>query len=193
MIFFNFLCFILVFAIIVSCNNSPKKVLAIKNNDTIHFFSIKDFFLSEIKDIRATPYFIYQIDTKPNGSKDSTSFKKEALTAFTQQFIACDVNNLSVKDQYIESAFKDNSIHCITLNYSTLNTALSIQNIDVLLNEETNKVTRIFIRQSVTNIDSTTTILYSWKASKSCMVTTTIIKKDGTKYTEQQFVNWNDK
>lgn len=190
---FNFLCFILVSALIVSCSNSPKKNTATTNNDTIHFFSIKDFFLSEVKDVQATPYFIYKKHTKTNGSNDSTSFTKEAFANFAQQFIACDVNSSKDKNQYIESAFKDNSTNSITLNYSTLNNTLPVQNIDVLLNEETNKVTRIFIRQSLTNKDATTTILYSWKANKSCMITTSIVKKDGTKYTEQQFVNWNDK
>ena len=189
----SFLLPFICFFIISSCKDSPKKIIATTYNDTIHFFSIKDFFLSEIKDVEATPYFIYQIHTKANGSKDSTNFKKEAFTSFAQQFIACDVNSSSTKNQYIESAFKDNSTNSITLNYSTLNNALLVQNIDVLLNEETNKVTRIFVRQSLTNADSSTTILYSWKANKSCMVTTSIVKKDGTKYTEQQFVNWNDK
>ena len=189
----NFLLVLIGGIILSSCGNSPQKTVAITNNDTIHFFSIKDFFLSEIRDVEATPYFIYQIHTKANGSRDSTSFKKEAFANFTQQFIACDVNSSSTKNQYIESAFKDNSTNSITLNYNTLNNALPVQNIDVLLNEETNKVTRIFIRQSLTNTDSTTTILYSWKANKSCMVTTSIVKNNGTKYTEHQFVNLNDK
>ena len=191
--FINFLCFFVVFIIIASCNNSPKKIVATTNTNTIHFFSIKDFFLTEIKDVEATPYFIYKIHTKANGSKDSTSFKKEAFAAFAQQFIVCAVNDLSIKNQYLESVFKDNSTNSITLNYSTLNNALPVQNIDVLLNEETSKVSRIFIRQSLTTADASTTILYSWKANKSCMVTTSTIKKDGTKYTDKQFVNWNDK
>lgn len=189
----KFLCAIIVFIVHASCNNSPKKIAAIINTDTIHFYSVKDFFLSEIKDIEITPYYIYKIHTKANGGKDSISFSKEDFALFTKQFIACDVNNSLVKNQYIESVFKDNSTKSITLNYSTLNHALPVQNIDVLLNEETNKVSRIFIRQSLTTANASTTILYSWKANKSCMVTTSTIKKDGTKYSEQQYVNWNDK
>ena len=142
--------------------------------------------------MQTKPYFIYQITTKANGNKDSAAFKKEAFASFIQQFIVCDIADNIVKNQYKESAFKDNSTQSITLNYSTLNKELPIQNIDVLLNEETNKVTRIFIRQILENTDSSTTILYSWKANKSGMVTKSVIKKSGTKYTEQQFVNWND-
>ncbi|MBC7722205.1 MAG: hypothetical protein H7068_09290 [Pedobacter sp.] len=181
----------LVTTIVTSCKNTPNKTVDILN-DTIHFFSIKDFFLTELKDVQTKPYFIYQITTKANGNKDSTAFKKEAFASFTQQFIVCDIANNVVKNQYKESAFKDNSTQSITLNYSTLNKELPIQNIDVLLNEETNKVTRIFIRQILENTDSSTTILYSWKANKSCMVTKSVIKKGGTKYTKQQFVKWND-
>lgn len=187
-----YLLVIMGFTTVISCKSTPAKTVNAPN-DTLHFFSVKDFFLNEVKDVQITPYFIYQITTKANGSKDSTAFKKEAFASFAQPFIACDIANSAVKNQYKESAFKDNSTKSITLNYSTLNKELPIQNIDVLLNEETNNVARIFIRQLLENTDSATTILYSWKANKSCMVTKSVIKKDGTKYTEQQFINWNDK
>ena len=188
-------CFYLLISVgiitVISCKSTTSKTVA-NAIDTLHFFNIKDFIFTEVKDVQTTPYFIYQITTKANGNKDSAVFTKQAFDSFAQPFMACDIANNGTKNEYKESAFKDNSTQSITLNYSTLNKELPIQNIDVLLSEETNKVTRIFIRQTQANTDSLTTILYSWKANKSCMVTKSVIKKDGTKYTVQQFVNWND-
>ncbi len=176
----------------LSCKNTTSKTNNI-SVDTIHFFSIKDFILSEVKDVQTTPYAMYQITSQPTNSKDSTLFTKENFATAAQQFIACDINNSALKSGYKESVFKDNSTESITLNYNTANQDLPIQNIDVLLNETTNKVSRIFIRKRVDNKDSLITVLYSWKAGKSFSIIKSVFKKDGSKYDEQRFVNWNDR
>ena len=185
--------FITVIIVIItssSCKNAANKTDN-TSIDTVHFFSIKDFFLSEVKDVQTTPYLMYQIIAKPNNSKDSTAFTKENFATTAQQFIDCDISNSSLKNNYKESVFKDNSTQSITLNYSTANQELPIQNIDVLLDQRTNKVNRIFIRKTVDNKDSLITILYSWKAGKSFSIIKSVVKKDDSKYDEQQFINWN--
>ncbi len=176
----------------LGCKNKAVKQ-ATSVTDTTHFFSIGNFFLGEIKDVETTPYLIYQIITKGSGSKDSIAITKEIFATITKQFIACDISDATKKQNYVETAFKDNSTKSITLNYSTKNKDLPIQNIDILFNEETNTVNRIFIRQILDNKDSSITILYSWKANKSFTITKSIVKQNGTPYTDQQYVNWNDK
>jgi hypothetical protein len=175
-----------------SCKNTSAKIEP-NNADTTHFFSITNFFISEVKDLESTPYLIYKITTKVNGIKDSTTIDKAAFASLAKQFVACDISDSVHKKAYKEVVFKDNSTKSITINYSTVNKDLPVQNIDVLFDEETNNVRRIFIRQSLDNKDSSTTVLYSWKANKSFTITKSVVKKDGTKYTEQQYVNWNDK
>lgn len=176
-----------------SCKNKSAKAETTSNTDTTHFFSIGDFFMNEVKELETTPYLIYRITTKANGTKDSTTIDKTVFASLAKQFIACDISDSVQKQAYKEAAFKDNSTKSITLNYSTANKDLPIQSIDVLFDEETNNVRRIFIRQALDNKDSSTTVLYSWKANKSFTITKSVVKKDGTKYTEQQYVNWNDK
>lgn len=176
-----------------SCKNKSAKAETTSNADTTHFFSIGNFFMSEVKELETTPYLIYQITTKANGTKDSSTIDKTVFASLAKQFIACDISDSVQKQAYKEVAFKDNSTKSITLSYSTGNKDLPIQSIDVLFDEETNNVRRIFIRQALDNKDSSTTVLYSWKANKSFTITKSVVKKDGTKYTEQQYVNWNDK
>lgn len=176
-----------------SCKNKSAKAETTSNADTTHFFSIGNFFMSEVKELETTPYLIYQITTKANGTKDSSTIDKTTFASLAKQFIACDISDSVQKQAYKEVAFKDNSTKSITLNYSTTNKDLPVQSIDVLFDEETNNVRRIFMRQALDNKDSSTTVLYSWKANKSFTITKSVVKKDGTKYTEQQYVNWNDK
>lgn len=176
-----------------ACKNKTNKNVAANTADTTHFFSIASFFLDELKDVEKTPYLIYQITTKANGNKDSTTIDKTVFASLTKQFIACDISDSAHKQAYKEVAFKDNSTQSVTLNYTTANEDLPVKSIDVLFDEEKNTVSRVFIRQALNNNDSSTTVLYSWKANKSFTITKSVVKKDGTKYTEQQYVNWNDK
>lgn len=182
---------LIIISLTFACKNKTTKNVAAA--DTTHFFSIASFFLDESKDVEKTPYLIYQITTKANGNKDSTAIDKTVFASLTKQFIACDISDSVHKQAYKEVAFKDNSTQSVTLNYTTANEDLPVKSIDVLFDEEKNTVSRIFIRQALNNNDSSTTVLYSWKANKSFTITKSVVKKDGTKYTVQQYVNWNDK
>lgn len=176
-----------------SCNNKSTKLVAASTTDTTRFFSVGNFFKNEVKDVELTPYLMYQITTKVNGTKDSSAIDRTSFATLSKQFIACDISDSIQKQDYKEVVFKDNSTKSITINYSTPNKDLPIQSIDVLCDEETNNVTRIFIRQALDNKDSSTTVLYSWKANKSFIITKSVVKQNGAKYTVQQYVNWNDK
>jgi hypothetical protein len=176
---------------IYSCKNNSSKVEP-NNTDTTHFFSIANFFTSEIKTLETIPYPIYQITSNANGTKDSSAIDKTLFASLAKQFIACDISDSIQKKTYKEVAFNDNSTKSITLNYTTYDKDLPIQSIDVLFDEETNHVRRVFIRKVLHNKDSSATVLFSWKANKSFTIIKSVIKKDGTKYTEQQYVNWND-
>lgn len=175
------------------CKTKSTKQEATSTTDTTSFFSVGNFFKNEVKDVELTPYLMYQITTKANGAKDSSAIDRTVFATLSNQFIACDISDSIQKQNYKEVVFKDNSTKSITINYSTTSKDLPIQSIDVLLDEETNNVRRIFIRQALDNKDSSTTVLYSWKANKNFTITKSVVKKDGTKYTEQQYVNWNDK
>jgi hypothetical protein len=179
--------------LVFSCKPKSTKLVAASTTDTTSFFSIGNFFKNEVKDVELTPYLMYQITTKADGTKDSSTIDRTAFATLSKQFIACDISDGIQKQDYKEVVFEDNSTKSITINYSTTNTNLPIQSIDVLCNEETNNVRRIFIRQTLDNKDSSTTVLYSWKANKSFTITKSVVKQNGAKYTVQQYVNWNDK
>ena len=95
---------------------------------------------------------------------------------------------------YKESVFQVLSTSSYTLNYTPLQyETTEIQNIDILLAEETNLVKRVFIKRVYTSGDSSITEQYGWKADKSFQITRFIKKGEHFSRTETQYVNWNDK
>ena len=103
-----------------------------------------------------------------------------------------DITKKEIKHFYKEDVFRDLSTKCITFSYSTKNKELEIQNIDVLLNEETMSVKFVFIRTNQTIGDSNIITQMSWKTGKNFLINKTVIKSDGTKSITQQYVCWNN-
>jgi len=60
------------------------------------------------------------------------------------------------------------------------------------LDEASNNVKRIFIRTMKAEGDSIVAGQYNWKAGRSFLINTSVIRKDGSKSSVQHLVNWND-
>ena len=186
----------LLFITILSCkskkDNSSTLPEQSNPNDTTTFFDVKGFFESEIKDVSTTPYFIYKTTRKDEGTKDSMPINNKQFVQLAQQFLESDITGKDIKHYYKENIFRDLSTKSITFNYSTTNKALDVQNIDVLLDEETNKVKFIFIRADKAYGDSTVITQLNWNKGKSFLINKSIIKSDGAKHSIQQYVNWDN-
>ena len=188
--------FLLLLVIISACKTKKAEQAApaepTNNYDTSTFYDIKGFFESELKDVNTTPYFIYSKVTFDNHKKDSTPIKTKDFIKLAQPFLEKDITKKEIKHFYKEDVFRDLSTKCITFSYSTKNKELEIQNIDVLLNEETMSVKFVFIRTNQTIGDSNIITQMSWKTGKNFLINKTVIKSDGTKSITQQYVCWNN-
>lgn len=186
----------LLFIVFISCkskkDNTPTPPDQSTAYDTTTFFDVKGFFESEIKDVATTPYYIYTTITKDEGNRDSFPITSKDFVQLAQQFLDKDITGKEIKHFYKENIFRDLSSKSVTFNYSTTNKALDVQNIDVLLDEETQKVKFIFIRADKTFSDSTIITQLNWNKGKSFLINKSVLKNDGTKYSIQQYVNWNN-
>ncbi|MFY7900001.1 MAG: hypothetical protein ACOVNY_07435 [Chitinophagaceae bacterium] len=187
-IFAVFICFIL----LNGCKNAHEPSVEKSNVDTTTFFDIKSFFQNEIQQVKATPYFIYRIKTNDQNKKDSTVISTTEFAQVANVFTQFDIRSNAMKQHYSENVFNDLSTKSITLNYTTSQKDLPVKSIDVLLDNEKNTVKRIFIKSIQDDADSSIIHQYSWKAGKSFLITTTILKKQGKTATSQQYVNWNE-
>ena len=183
--------------ITISCKNNKENkatetTTPTNTVDTSHFFDTKSFFQTEIKDVTTTPYFMYIITTRDEKKKDSSHLTTTEFVRLAQEFLAQDITQKELKPSYKEDVFRDLSTKSITFSYSTKNKDLDVQNIDVLLDEESNKVKFIFIRSQKISKDSTIITQLNWKRAKNFLINRAVLKSDGTKYSTQQFVSWDN-
>jgi len=162
-------------------------------SDTAKYYPLTDFFRAQKEYVDLRNFPIYQI-RETDGKKDSTGVSKESFLAISNSFSLQADRFQKNKQLYKESVFQDLSTSSYTLNYTPVQyETTDIQNIDILLAEETNLVKRVFIKRVYTSGDSSITEQYGWKADKSFQITRFIKKGGHFSRTETQYVNWNDK
>jgi len=118
-----------------------------------------------------------------------TSSKFEQIA---QQFLTKDISQKKNKSAYKESIFHDLTTKTVNINYSTADKSLEVQNIDILIDDETNKLRFVFIRAYQVTTDATIITQLNWKTGKNFLINKSVLKKDGTKTSIQQYVSWNE-
>ncbi len=159
--------------------------------DTAKFYPLHAFFTEQIQYVDLRNFPIYKITVK-DGRKDSSSLSKDQFIEWASVFLERDLSKPSEKILYQEAVFQDLSTGSVTFNYTTHAPNTTVQNIDVLLDESTQQVKRIFIRSLYTRGDTTITEQCNWKANKSFQVNRTFTTTTGFTATELNYINWND-
>ncbi|MES2004558.1 MAG: hypothetical protein V4450_08555 [Bacteroidota bacterium] len=180
-------------AILFACNSRPhQNTNAAPDIDTAKFYPLHSFFKEQIQYVDLRSFNIYKITVK-DGKKDSTGISKDGFLAMAAIFLKRDLSDPNEKIRYKETVFQDLSTGSITFNYTPIDPKATVQNIDILLDEETHTVKRVFIRSVYTSGDSTINEQCNWKAGMSFQVNRTISTKTGYTSTELNYINWNDK
>lgn len=185
--------FLLLIVPLTACHSPGQKdaktdILA----DTAKFYPLRIFFKEQIQYVDLRNFPIYRV-TEKDGKKDSSAITKDQFVALAETFFDKDISEPRVKALYKESAFHDLSTGSITLNYKPSDNKAPVQNVDILLDEQTNLVKRVFIRVLYLKGDTTFIEQYNWKANKSFQVNRSITTANGYTSTELNYINWNDK
>jgi hypothetical protein len=167
--------------------NNPDARLA----DTARFYPLHNFFREQIQYVDLRNFQIYQIKTT-DGVKDSTSLSKDQFIQLAGVFLQHDLSDPAVKQLYQESVFHDLGTASVTLNYTTTQPDAAVKNIDILLDESTNLVKRVFIRCQHQSGDTTIEEQCNWKANKSFQLNRTFSTPNGYRKEELNYINWND-
>jgi len=176
----------------VSCTGkSGTQEEVIYSNDSLKFYPVRQFLQSQIADVVHTPYFIYKL-TRQNNKQDSVVVSSADFAALTALFVKWSVDSPGVKKYYREDAFNDASTGSVTFSYSTHNKNLPLQQADVLLDPETQRVKRIFLQIVQNNNDTTFMYKLGWKANKSCSIASSIQPAKGDELTSYTTVVWNE-
>lgn len=159
--------------------------------DTTKFYPLRSFLQDQMQYVDLRNFPIYRIRVK-DGVRDSVPMSKEAFLSMAVVFLRHDLSEPGLKSRYTETVFQDQSTGSLTLNYSPITANEVVRSIDILLDENTHIVKRVFIRAAYTSGDTSITEQYSWKANKSFQLGRTLQTGKGFTSTETNFVNWND-
>lgn len=188
-------CFILLLfsLLFINCKQKNKQQpLNESATDTANFFPVNDFIISDIKDVEQTPYYIYKITVHENNKRDSSSITNNEFKALASQFLENSITTTARKPFYKQATFHDLSTKSFTITYSATDPELYVKDVSILLDDETNKLKRVFIHCLKDNDDSTVIEQYSWKAGKSFQINKSVSRKDGTQTEDKKSVVWHE-
>ncbi len=129
-----------------------------------------------------------------NGTRDTGTVSIEDFSKYVDEFIQKDISSPDRKKLYRETVFQDAGTHSYTLSYTAVDKTVPVQGVDILLDEQSNQVKRIFIRSFTTKGDTSIQERHNWYAFKSFQInrTTSIGKTIKEELTELRWSNLSD-
>lgn len=159
----------------VACSNSKEESKnLVATADTTSFYPIASYIKDQVK------YFDslgvrFSVATTEGTLKDSISSQLAAIMPMIQSFMEADISDSIQKINYKESVFRDAGTASLNINYTPLNTSVPIRNIDILMDDQTSIIKRLFIRKQFQSKDTTSIEQLSWKTNEG--FTTSISKE----------------
>ncbi len=148
-----------------ACSDAKEKTTTIVSADTTSYYSISSYINSQLKyfdSVGAT----YNVVTIEGTQKDSITVQVAAIRPMIQSFLDADISDSIQKKNYQESIFRDAGTASLNINYTPTEMSTPIKNIDILMDEQTSLVKRIFIRKQQLTSDTTNTEQLSWKTNE---------------------------
>jgi hypothetical protein len=185
-------CFsLLIIILLVSCGETKTPETQLQASpDSTQFFSTGSFFEEQVKQVflLKKPVFVYH---NINGVQDSALLDSVQFVQLVQEFRAKDISNPNDKKNYRETVFQDAGTNSYTLSYTAVNHKAPVQGVDVLLDEQTNQVKRIFIRSFTRKGDTSIQEQHNWRAFKGFQINRSFSVPGGYNRQERTEVKWN--
>ena len=169
----------IVCVIAIGCNNNKVSTNAGNiSSDTTSFYPIAAYFNNQLKHFDSLDAR-YSIVTTDGTIKDSIIADGASIRTLVHSFIESDISDSIQKKNYKESVFRDAGTSSFNINYTPLNTLVPVRNIDILMDEQTSLIKRIFIRKQYLVADTTVTEQLSWKTNEGFSKSTSKETKAG--------------
>ncbi len=158
-----------------SCSNSKEESEnLVATTDTTSFYPLASYIKDQVKYFDSTRVR-FSVVTTEGTIKDSISTQLAAIMPMIQSFMEADISDSVQKINYKESVFRDAGTASLNINYTPINTSVPIRNIDILMDDQTSLIKRLFIRKQFQTNDTTITEQLSWKTNEG--FTTSISKE----------------
>ena len=158
-----------------ACSNSKEDTKnLVATTDTTSFYPLASFIKDQVKYFDSTGVK-FSVVTTEGAIKDSITSQLASIMPMIQSFIEADISDSVQKINYKESVFRDAGTASLNINYTPINTSVPIRNIDILMDDQTSIIKRLFIRKQFRSKDTTSTEQLSWKTDEG--FTTSISKE----------------
>ncbi len=158
-----------------ACSNSKEDTKnLVATTDTTSFYPLASFIKDQVKYFDSTGVK-FSVVTTEGAIKDSITSQLAAIMPMIQSFMEADISDSVQKINYKESVFRDAGTASLNINYTPTNTSVPIRNIDILMDDQTSIIKRLFIRKQFRSKDTTSTEQLSWKTNEG--FTTSISKE----------------
>jgi hypothetical protein len=149
-----------------ACSNSKEETKnSIVTNDTTSFYPVASYINNQVKYFDSTRARFSVVITEGT-KKDSTTSQLTGVMPMIQSFIDADISDSVQKINYKESVFRDAGTASLNINYTSINSLTTIKNIDILIDEQTSLIKRLFIRKQFQTKDTTSIEQMSWKTNE---------------------------
>ncbi|MEY3508165.1 MAG: hypothetical protein RIR44_1397 [Bacteroidota bacterium] len=158
-----------------ACSNSKEDTKnLVATTDTTSFYPLASYIKDQVKYFDSTGVK-FSVVTTEGAIKDSITSQLAAIMPMIQSFMEADISDSVQKINYKESVFRDAGTASLNINYTPINTSVPIRNIDILMDDQTSIIKRLFIRKQFRTKDTTSTEQLSWKTNEG--FTTSISKE----------------
>ena len=158
-----------------ACSNSKEDTKnLVATTDTTSFYPLASFIKDQVKYFDSTGVK-FSVVTTEGAIKDSITSQLASIMPMIKSFMEADISDSVQKINYKESVFRDAGTASLNINYTPTNTSVPIRNIDILMDDQTSIIKRLFIRKQFRSKDTTSTEQLSWKTNEG--FTTSISKE----------------
>mgnify|MGYP003852140283 FL=1 len=149
-----------------ACSNSKEDTKnLVATTDTTSFYPLASFIKDQVKYFDSTGVK-FSVVTTEGTIKDSIISQLASIMPMIQSFMEADISDSVQKINYKESVFRDAGTASLNINYTPINTSVPIRNIDILMDDQTSVIKRLFIRKQFQTKDTTSTEQLSWKTNE---------------------------
>lgn len=170
-------------------NTAPEEKLP--SNSSSVFYPVEEYFITQLLKADTAKEIKYLHKNAANIT-DSSVIDSIQLNKLAQPFFTDQINDTSIKKYYRESIFHDATTASNTFTYTSVNRALPIQSLDILLDTITDNVKHVFITKAYRKGDTLINEKLTWKTDLYFSIYRTVLVSD--KETSEQFnISWNSK
>ncbi|MCU0395440.1 MAG: hypothetical protein MUF29_06000 [Chitinophagaceae bacterium] len=155
-------------------------------------YPFPQYLQGQISYVDSMPLPIWRIEKMEGRLIDSSLVSKEAFKAAVLPFTQPDPNSLALKGKYQETSFQDLSLEAITFSITSTDPDLELQQADILIHPETQRVKHVMQKRIRQEADSTVVQQLLWIHNLRCQISEIIQKADGKQYVRSISYVWDE-